>query len=97
MYGRARATEPGPTRRKQVAHFYGIVNGQAKTRATRRGTKTSGVSTVAASWEGAVSVELMHVDGQDWAVVCLEPWHGHGVTKCIYSGPVGEYKPVTEV
>jgi hypothetical protein len=83
-------------RRTVMAHFYGKIDGKARTHASRLGTKASGLSTVVASWEGAVSVELMHRDGRDWAVVCLEPWHGKGVTKCIYSGPVGEYKPSTE-
>jgi len=62
-----------------MAHFYGIVRGQAKTEGTRRGSPNSGIGTVAASWNGAVSVELyVNENGEDCASVRLTPlaWQG---------------------
>lgn len=72
-----------------MAHFYGIVRGAAKSEATRRGTPNSGIGTTAASWNGAVSVELyVDEEGNDCACVSLEPWHGKGVSRTLYRGPV---------
>ena len=44
-----------------MAHFYGTLKGQAG-QATRRGSKSSGVTTEAASWAGCVRVSLWHSD-----------------------------------
>jgi hypothetical protein len=71
-----------------MARFYGIVNGYSKTVATRRGGTKSGLATTAASWSGAVLVRLYDRDGTDYALVKLTPWHGHGITKTLYDGPV---------
>lgn len=76
-----------------MAHFYGNIQG-ARGPASRLGTKTSGLETVAASWNGAVSVELYEEHGRDLCRIWLRPWHGHGVRKLIYHGPVGEYAPL---
>lgn len=72
-----------------MAHFYGTLQG-SRGKASRLGTKRSDLSTVAASWEGAVSVCLYHNEttGQDCARVALMPWHGRGVDRVIYDGPV---------
>jgi hypothetical protein len=43
-----------------MAHFYGTVSGCAKTQATRRGHKASGLQTTAASWQGAIRVSIWH-------------------------------------
>jgi len=72
-----------------MAHFYGTLSGRAKTVGTRCGTKTSGIATVAASWQGAVSTTLYEHEGTDYALVQLIPWHGSGQTKVLYRGPVG--------
>ena len=71
-----------------MAHFYGIVEGQAKAQATRRGTRNSGLKTIAASWQGSVHVDLYESDGTDYAVVSLEPWRGTGTSHELYRGPV---------
>ena len=73
-----------------MSHFYGIVEGQAKTQATRRGSKRKGSTTTAASWQGAVKVELSHdeMTGRDMVVVRLTPWRGVGQSKLLYEGPV---------
>ena len=70
-----------------MAHFYGVLQG-ARGQATRLGHKGSGLSTTAASWQGAVRVELFVKDGVDWAVVGLTTWQGAGITKVLYDGPV---------
>lgn len=72
-----------------MAHYYGSVRGRARTTAHRLGTRTSGVATIAASWQGAVSVELYERDGVDMARVSLIPWRGTGVHLELYAGPVG--------
>lgn len=73
-----------------MAHFYGVVRGQARTEATRCGSRRSGMTTIAASWEGSVLVELCHRDGADFVRVTLGQWRGEG--QCpeaiLYDGPV---------
>jgi hypothetical protein len=71
-----------------VAHFYGTLRG-ARGEATRAGRKGSGLRAYVASWQGAVRAELYHQDGVDYAVVSLVPWHGAGVARELYHGPVG--------
>lgn len=72
-----------------MAHFYGTIDGKAKTVATRCGTnKKSGLRVAAASWQGAVDVELYERDGVDWAIVSLVVWHGQGTNRVLYNGPV---------
>jgi len=70
-----------------MAHFYGMLKG-SRGRATRCGTRTSGMDTTAASWDGAVSVSLYERDGRDYARVALTPWHGRGTSRVLYDGPV---------
>lgn len=70
-----------------MAHYYGKVQGTKGT-GSRLGTKTSGMETIAASWEGAVKVTLYHKEGHDYACVKLIPWEGQGVTKLLYEGRV---------
>ena len=74
-----------------MAHFYGTLKG-ARGQASRLGTKKSDITTVAASWQGAVEVTLSHDEstGKDIASISLRPWHGAGVSHLIYEGPVGE-------
>lgn len=73
-----------------MAHFYGVLQG-SRGEATRCGTKASDLDVTAASWQGAVRVRLQYneVTGQDVATVYLMPWHGHGVERELYHGPVG--------
>jgi hypothetical protein len=71
-----------------MSHFYGSLKG-TKGEATRCGDKKNGLCTYAASWSGAVKVDLTHrEDGVDWASVYLVPWQGSGVTLRLYEGPV---------
>ena len=70
-----------------MARFYGSLCG-SRGEASRLGTKSSGLRTVAASWNGAVEVQLYERDGVDYARVALMPWHGHGAQRELYDGPV---------
>lgn len=78
-----------------MAHFYGIVDGSAKTEATRCGTKVSGLSTTAASWQGAIRTRIWHCEetGEDMCEVRMIPWQGAGETQTLYRGPIGTYCP----
>ena len=69
-----------------MSHFYGTVRGMAET--SRRGSKSSGLVTESASWQGAVRVELEHRDVVDFAHVSLVPWQNNGVHRLLYHGPV---------
>ncbi len=79
-----------------MSHYYGSLEG-SRGKATRCGTKRSGLITHAAAWSGAVRVELWHDVGtcRDWALVELVPWHGVGITRELYRGPVDEPTPAT--
>ncbi len=70
-----------------MAHFYGLLKGR-RGEATRCGTKASGMSVTAASWEGAVKTTLFIRDGVDYAEVALVPWQGTGTDRVLYCGPV---------
>jgi hypothetical protein len=70
-----------------MSHFYGTLQGLAG-KATRRGSKRSGLVVEAASWRGAVRVELFAEDGADMCRVELVPWHNNGTRRVLYVGPV---------
>jgi hypothetical protein len=73
-----------------MSHFYGTLRG-SRGEATRQGTATSGMHTVAASWRGAIYVHL-HVDsdGRDCFSVYQGTWHGAGIREPIATGIIGE-------
>jgi hypothetical protein len=73
-----------------MAHFYGTAEGSRR-EASRLGTKSSGLRTVAASWQGAIEVGLHHdeASGLDRATVRMVPWKGTGRSQLLYEGPVG--------
>ena len=76
-----------------MSHFYGILNGQAVTSATRRGSKASGIRARVASWAGCIYVSLyVDADGRDCYVVEQVPWHGAGIRQTLAVGFVG--KPI---
>jgi hypothetical protein len=55
-------------------HFYGIVAGSAATKATRRGSRTSGLTTRALTRDGEICVDLIHDEhrGKDKYIITLE-------------------------
>jgi hypothetical protein len=73
-----------------MSHFYGVVTGQAKTQATRRGSKNTGLRVAAASWNGGVFVRLWHdaETGLDHYAVELGPWRGHGRCEILATGTI---------
>ena len=73
-----------------MSHFYGTLNG-SRGEATRQGTKNSGITVVAASWNGCIRVSMWHNEetGHDVFSVDQEPWHGAGDRHCLASGIVG--------
>lgn len=76
-----------------VAHFYGTLQGH-RGMATRLGTKVSGLTVEAMSYEGTVETELYRCDGKDYARVVLRshPDDGHRLRRLLYDGPVDPAK-----
>jgi hypothetical protein len=72
-----------------MSHFYGTLNGN-RGEATRCGSKDSGMTTYCASWSGAVHCQAHYNEktDEDWVLVELVPWHGHGTNKVLYDGPI---------
>lgn len=68
-----------------MANMYGVVRGS---RGAAHRTGGQHLQTVAASWQGAVSVNLYTVDGTDYARIELTKWSGAGTNKLLYLGPV---------
>lgn len=73
-----------------MSHFYGTLKGQ-RGLATRTGSKSSGIQTTAASWNGAIRVEVYRDDGSDTDrfVVTEIPWMGCGVSRVLAEGVLG--------
>lgn len=51
-----------------MSTFYGQVSGQAQTVATRRGSRNSGLTVSAQSWDGSVITDLSYNDKDDLIV-----------------------------
>ncbi len=83
-----------------MSKLYATIDSDAaKTQATRRAHRN--VSVTAASWHGAVTVELtIGEDGTEQFTVRQRLWHGAGVNQLLASGIVGmttaERVPETE-
>jgi hypothetical protein len=76
-----------------MSHFYGTLQGQ-RGEATRCGSKASGITTVAASWKGAVEVSVfVDEQGRDCFSVAQRTWRGAGVSHVIAEGVIGEVSP----
>ena len=73
-----------------MSHFYGTMTG-GRGQSTRCGSKLSGLTVVAASWCGAIEVEVRHdkLSALDMATVRMVPWHGRGERYQLFEGPVG--------
>lgn len=76
-----------PTGDLAMSHFYGTLQG-AKGKATRCGTKSSGITTYAASWEGAIRTTVTYnaETGKNEYCVDLVPWKGVGKTRELAKG-----------
>ena len=75
-----------------MSHFYGTLKG-ARGEATRCGSSSSGITTTAASWRGAIRTTLYVDDaGNDCFIVTETPWHGAGQYRVIEEGVIGQRK-----
>jgi hypothetical protein len=71
-----------------MAHFYGTIKG-GRGEASRLGHKSTGLQATAASYSGAVEVQLYaNKDGVDCAIISLIPWKGAGIHRMLFNGPV---------
>ncbi len=70
-----------------MAHFYGRLKG-TRGEATRCGTASAGLTTICASWNGAVECNAYTKDGIDYVQVQLREWHGKGMHHILYDGPI---------
>ena len=73
-----------------MAHFYGLVTGNTS-KASRCGTKNSGITGCVASWTGAIRTELWYDADKDvnmYSVIMI-PWRGVGPTRILNTGIVG--------
>jgi hypothetical protein len=76
-----------------MSHFYAsIPESGRKTVATARGHKTTGITVKAASWAGAVEIRMYHDEetGKDEFTVYQVPHHGHGISRLLHEGVVGD-------
>ncbi len=75
-----------------MSHFYGKTWGKPQSIATRTGHKATGLTTQAASYAGAIEVELFHVPetGKDIFIVRQIPWQGVGAYEQIAKGVLGQ-------
>jgi len=73
-----------------MSHFYGTINGKAKNESTQCGSKNSGLNIVAASWEGAVEVEIRYDEKNDCDMVSVKliPWKSNGINRELYIGKI---------
>ena len=74
-----------------MSHFYAVIHGN-RGESTRCGSKGSGITTTCASWSGAVRCMAWYDEqtGADWVRVSLMPWHGAGVNRTLFVGPIDE-------
>jgi hypothetical protein len=54
-----------------MARYYGSLKGQARTQATRRGSKTSGIECHVRGWEIGCKAEVNEIAGADQVTVYL--------------------------
>ena len=72
-----------------MAYFRGVVEGN-RGAASRLGSRDSGLSVEAASWQGKVVVVLRELNGVDYACASLERHCSRGTDKLVlYDGSVG--------
>jgi hypothetical protein len=78
-----------------MAHFRSVIQGN-RGEASRCGARSSGMWASIASWSGSVYVNIRYDKDKELDIVevSLSPHHGHGVSKVLYVGPVGEFLPV---
>jgi len=78
-----------------MARYRGTLRG-CRGEASRLGHSSSGLTTVAASWQGAARVELYACGDRDFARVSLMRHHGAGVERLLFDSPVNGALPSIE-
>lgn len=75
-----------------MSHFYGTIAGARESQATKTGTKKTGLTAIAASYDGAVSVYLWRDEKNncDRFRVTQIPWQGVGAATVLSEGIVGK-------
>ena len=79
------------------SQFFGSVRGSSQTDATRCGNKDSGLSMVAASKTGAITVKLSHWGGRHCFEIVLTSWGSSRFEDILLargSFPVGDGNPI---
>lgn len=80
-----------------MAHFYGTIEGKGGTKASRQGSKASGLEASLMSWGGCLHVEFWHdtETGTDWVRVegrmhpgAEGPKGARPFPRVLYRGPV---------
>tara|TARA_R100001015_G_C4607330_1_gene162438 strand:+ start:905 stop:1189 length:285 start_codon:yes stop_codon:yes gene_type:complete len=71
-----------------MAHFYGTVSGNGRTKASRTGTKKTEIKTTAASWDGAIEVKIFwdSINEVNKYQITQIPWKGAGKYSLIKEG-----------
>ena len=74
-----------------MAYFYGTIQGTGKD-VTKRSGKLTGLVTYAASFNGAIQVDLIYDEktGKDIVIIEQIPWIGKGKQRILYKGILGE-------
>ena len=73
-----------------MAHFYRTVEGN-RGHTSRLGTKSSGIESCVASWDGAIVTEMYWDDAEKINKFTVRniPWHGVGNSDLLLQGIVG--------
>lgn len=74
-----------------MSHFYGVIQGRGKDK-TLQSTKKTGLCVYAASYAGAIQVDLIYDEktGKDKVIIEQIPWKGAGKQRILYKGILGE-------
>ena len=83
-----------------MSRFYATINGQARTVATRRGSKASGISGHIRGWDAGVRVEGSYdpdTDADVFRVYATTGSNEHGADRLIATITDGAVRPGSEV
>ena len=78
-----------------MSKFYGVLEG-SRGKATRCGTRNSGLKTIAASFAGAIRVDIYEEEGSDIEKFCvtMTPWLGRGDNASLITGILGDVSSI---
>jgi hypothetical protein len=72
-----------------MTDFYGTLSGGRGNTVTKCATGDNPIKAVVASCQGAVETKLtMDSNSGVIATITLIPWHGSGITRLLYQGPI---------